>query len=102
MEEEEEESAIFIREADTERLVTVVEILSYSNKAGGVEKRARYMVKRRELLSNGVHLVEIDINRGRTPSWGWRRKAAQRRKGITHGPPAQTTPHPCDPQPSGY
>lgn len=65
VEEEEEESAIFIREADTERLVTVVEILSYSNKTGGSEKRARYLMKRRELLSGGVHLVEVDLLR-----WG--------------------------------
>lgn len=65
--EEEEESAIFIREAHTERLVTVIEILSYSNKTGGTEKRARYLLKRRELLQNGIHLVEIDLLR-----WGQR------------------------------
>ncbi len=59
--EEEEESAIFIREAGTERLITVIEILSYSNKTGGSEKRARYLLKRRELLAGGVHLVEIDL-----------------------------------------
>ncbi|MFQ5858177.1 MAG: DUF4058 family protein [Anaerolineae bacterium] len=67
VEEEEEESAIFIREADTERLVTVVEILSYNNKTGGSEKRARYLMKRRELLSGGVHLLEVDLLR-----WGQR------------------------------
>jgi hypothetical protein len=65
--EEEEESAIFIREAATERLVTVIEILSYSNKTAGVEKRARYLLKRRETLASGVHLVEIDLLR-----WGQR------------------------------
>lgn len=65
--EEEEESAIFIREADTERLVSVIEILSYSNKMGGSEKRGRYLMKRRELLSGGVHLVEVDLLR-----WGQR------------------------------
>lgn len=41
--EENEESAIFIREAHTERLVTVIELLSYSNKTTGDEKRARYL-----------------------------------------------------------
>lgn len=66
-EEEEEESAIFIREAGTERLVTVIEILSYSNKTGGAEKRARYLLKRRELLNGGIHLVEVDLLR-----WGQR------------------------------
>jgi hypothetical protein len=66
-EEDEEESAIFIREAATEQLVVVIEILSYSNKIGGAEKRARYLLKRRELLNSGVHLVEIDLLR-----WGQR------------------------------
>lgn len=67
LDEEEEESAIFIREADTERLVTVVEVLSYSNKTAGSEKRGRYLMKRRELLDSGVHLVEVDLLR-----WGQR------------------------------
>ena len=66
-EEEEEESAIFIREAATEQLVVVIEILSYSNKTGDAEKRARYLLKRRELLSSGIHLVEVDLLR-----WGQR------------------------------
>lgn len=65
--EEEEEDAIFIRAADTEQLVTVIEILSYSNKTTGSEKRARYLLKRRELLTSGVHLVEVDLLR-----WGQR------------------------------
>lgn len=65
--EEDEESAIFIREAGTEQLITVIEILSYSNKTGGAEKRARYLLKRRELLNSGVHLVEVDLLR-----WGRR------------------------------
>lgn len=72
---EEEESAIFIREARTERLVTVVEVLSYSNKTTGEAKRAHYLLKRQALLRNGTHLVEIDLLR-----WGQR---------ILHGLPAQ-------------
>lgn len=64
---EEEESAIFVREAGSERLVTVIEILSYSNKSAGAEKRARYLFKRRELLAAGIHLVEVDLLR-----WGQR------------------------------
>lgn len=60
-EEDEEESAIYIRQAETEQLVTVIEILSYSNKTTGVAKRARYLLKRREMLEAGVHLVEIDL-----------------------------------------
>jgi len=65
LEEEEEESAIFIRAATTEQLVTVIEVLSYSNKTKGVDKRARYLTKRRDLLRSGIHLVEIDLLR-----WG--------------------------------
>lgn len=65
--EEEQESAIYVREARTERLVTVVEILSYSNKTTGNEKHARYLLKRQALLGEGVHLVEFDLLR-----WGQR------------------------------
>lgn len=65
--EEEEESAIFIREAASEQLVTVIELLSYSNKTKGKHKRARYLTKRRDLLMSGIHLVEIDLLR-----WGER------------------------------
>lgn len=65
LEEEEEESAIFVREAGTERLVTVIEIVSYSNKTAGLTKRARYLAKRWEFLNSGIHLVEIDLLR-----WG--------------------------------
>lgn len=66
-EEDEEESAIFIRESATEQVVTVIEILSYSNKTKGVDKRSRYLTKRRDLLNSGTHLVEIDLLR-----WGQR------------------------------
>jgi hypothetical protein len=66
-EEEEEENAIAVRTVGNERLVTVIEILSYSNKTSGAEKRARYLLKRRELLHSGVNLVEIDLLR-----WGQR------------------------------
>lgn len=62
--EEDEESALYIREAQTEQLVTGIEILSYSNKTVGAEKRARYLAKRRELLASGIHLVEVDLLRG--------------------------------------
>ncbi len=64
---EDEESAIYIREAASEQLVTVIEILSYSNKTRGVDKYARYMAKRRDLLNSGIHLIEIDLLR-----WGQR------------------------------
>jgi hypothetical protein len=65
--EEEDESALAIRSADDGKLVTVIEILSYSNKTTGHEKRARYLLKRREIVRSGVHLMEVDLLR-----WGQR------------------------------
>ncbi len=40
-------------------LVTVIEVLSRTNKVG--EGRADYLTKRRKLKDGGVHLVEIDL-----------------------------------------
>ncbi len=47
-------------------LVTVVELLSPSNKRAG-EDREQYLTARRELLHSPAHLVEIDLLRGWTP-----------------------------------
>ncbi len=53
-----------IREASAgSRLITVVEVLSPSNKAPG-KTRAQYRQKQEELLEAGVSLVEIDLLRG--------------------------------------
>ena len=65
LEDERAESAIFIREVGTERLVTVIEILSYSNKTKGKKKYDQYIKKRQEFLNSGIHLVEVDLLR-----WG--------------------------------
>ncbi|MFT5465830.1 MAG: hypothetical protein ACI8UO_000926 [Verrucomicrobiales bacterium] len=55
-----------------DRVVSVIEILSPSNKrfGGGAEA---YLTKQRELLTAGVNLVEIDFIRGFnwTPAFGW-------------------------------
>ena len=48
------------------RLITSVELLSISNKTRGSTGRTLYRAKQAELLSNGVHLVEIDFLRGGT------------------------------------
>jgi hypothetical protein len=45
------------------RLVTVVELLSPSNKASGAD-RDQYLAKRAQLLSSRVNVVEIDLLRG--------------------------------------
>ena len=46
-------------------LVTVIEVLSPSNKAGG--GRSEYLAKRRELLDSEVNVLEIDLLRGGGP-----------------------------------
>ncbi len=52
-----------IMEARSDRVVTVVELLSPSNKAPG-EDRDAYLAKRNEYLATGTNLVEIDLLRG--------------------------------------
>jgi len=52
---------LYIREAATMRLVTVIELLSPVNKRG--EGRREYLQKRTEVLDSSAHLVEIDLLR---------------------------------------
>jgi hypothetical protein len=47
-------------------VVTVIELLSPSNKRAGADRES-YLAKRRELLRSPAHLVEIDLLRGWTP-----------------------------------
>jgi hypothetical protein len=47
-----------------ERLVTLIELLSPSNKRAGSAGRAEYRRKQAEALAAAVHLVEIDLLRG--------------------------------------
>jgi hypothetical protein len=51
-----------IRDRDRQELVTVIELLSPSNKEPGPD-RDLYLAKRRRLLYSSVHLVEIDLLR---------------------------------------
>ena len=60
--EEEEDGLLEIRESDTGRLVTTVELLSPKNKRG--TGRVTYLDKRAVLLGTDTHLVEIDLLRG--------------------------------------
>jgi Protein of unknown function (DUF4058) len=53
-----------IRTREGRRLVTLVEILSPSNKASGDSGRAAYLEKQNECRAAGVHLVELDLLRG--------------------------------------
>jgi hypothetical protein len=54
-----------VRHAALGELVTVVEMLSPSNKQG--ENRRDYLTKRDQLLASRTHLVEVDLLRGGEP-----------------------------------
>ena len=55
-----------VRDRQGRELVTVIELLSPSNKRAG-DDREQYLAKRRELLWSPAHLVEIDLLRGWSP-----------------------------------
>jgi hypothetical protein len=46
---------------DTSRVVTVIEVLSPSNKTAGSDGRQLYVAKQREILQSPTHLLEIDL-----------------------------------------
>jgi hypothetical protein len=60
MMEEVKESYLNIREVATGRVVTVIELLSPTNKRMG-EGRSQYNVKRNQILNSATHLIEIDL-----------------------------------------
>ncbi len=53
-----------IRERETRRLVTVIKLLSPSNKRFGSPAWGDYLKKRDAIFSSDVHLVELDLLRG--------------------------------------
>lgn len=60
---EERLSFVEIRDRDSWRLITILELLSPANKYQGPD-RDQYLAKRRQILSAPTHLVEIDLLRG--------------------------------------
>lgn len=54
---------ITILDEDSRRIVTVIELLSPTNKRPGAD-REQYLAKRKELLRSQAHVVEIDLLRG--------------------------------------
>jgi hypothetical protein len=56
-------SFLEIRDRQTWRIVTIIELLSPSNKQSGPD-REQYVAKRSELLRSAVHFVELDLLRG--------------------------------------
>jgi len=59
----EREPFLEIRDRETRKLVTVIELLSPSNKWSGPD-RDQYLAKRKRILASNVHLVEVDLLRG--------------------------------------
>lgn len=59
---------VYVRETDSKRLVTAIEVLSPYNKRG--QGLSDYRLKRERLLDSAVHLIEIDLLRsGERPGW---------------------------------
>jgi hypothetical protein len=56
-------SVVEIRDRVDRRLITVIELLSPTNKYAGPD-REQYLAKRGQLLASGTHFVEIDLLRG--------------------------------------
>jgi hypothetical protein len=59
--EEMRETFLEVKEAATQKVVTVIEVLSPSNKRG--QGREKYLAKRQKILASQTHLVEIDLLR---------------------------------------
>jgi len=57
-------SYVEIRDRRTRRVVTIIELLSPSNKQPGPD-RDQYLIKRAAILASSTHFVEIDLLRGR-------------------------------------
>jgi uncharacterized protein DUF4058 len=62
--EEQREAFLTIRERGTLEVVTVIELLSPSNKRPGADGHREYLAKRTAVLRSAAHLVELDLLRG--------------------------------------
>jgi hypothetical protein len=68
VEDEIEEAYMEIRHLESKNTVTVIEVLSPSNKTRGSAGRESFLAKRRQILASKIHWVEIDLLRAGTPS----------------------------------
>jgi hypothetical protein len=66
-EEEIHEAYLEIRDTENRRVVTVIEVVSPTNKLAGSQGRASFEQKRREIINSSSHWVEIDLLRGSHP-----------------------------------
>jgi hypothetical protein len=63
IDEEVREARLLVRNAATQDVVTIIEVLSPTNKLPGARGHEEYLEKRRQLIASGTHLVEIDLLR---------------------------------------
>jgi hypothetical protein len=61
---EHHEYYLVLRDRQTLRIVTLIELLSPTNKRPGSEGREQYLDKREEILQSRTNLVELDLLRG--------------------------------------
>ncbi len=73
-----------IREHGTDRVITVVEVLSPSNKARGDGRRV-YEEKRRTVFDSATSLIEIDLLRGGEPMASYPKTASNYRILVSRG-----------------
>jgi hypothetical protein len=62
--EEVREAFLTVRDLEHDRLVTVIELLSPTNKRSGSTGRAEYLEKREANVNSQIHIVELDLLRG--------------------------------------
>ena len=63
IEDEIHEARLEIIDANRQAVITVIEILSPTNKMVGSRGRASYEQKRKDLMTSSTHLVEIELLR---------------------------------------
>jgi hypothetical protein len=64
------EARVVVRDPALGKAITVIEVLSPSNKTPGSAGRSDFLKKRREVLQSATHWVEIDLLRAGTPPDG--------------------------------
>ena len=64
MPEEHREHYLVLRDRGKNELVTVIEVLSPTNKLPGSDGNKEYTQKRERLLNSHVNFIEIDLLRG--------------------------------------
>jgi hypothetical protein len=67
IDDETRETYVTIVERVSRQVVTVIEVLSPTNKTGGARGRDSYMTKRTEVMRSGTNWVEIDLLRDGEP-----------------------------------